>query len=278
MFTPSVRRPATVVAACTVAVLGGAACCVSSTHAAIVYQDNFNRTGALGGTAPSPTNTGGATWGTMTLNGSSFNTTTTTNPNVGELLEAGPSGYAPGTAFLPYTMPGTGATTVSAAMQVGPSTNTGNGYGWEALGFMTANNQFEFTSATSDSPWWYVNSDGEVVAYANGSATSVYSGTIASFSNTSFYSFSVSYNAATQTASWYEGATLEATYTYGGTNDAPPAITQVGTGVFGSFTTGGVTAGLEDFTVQTGAVPEPATLGVLAAGGLGLLLRRRRPV
>ena len=70
----------------------------------------------------------------------------------------------------------------------------------------------------------------------------------------------------------YYNNTLVESFTYGsGTNPAnPTGITQVAIGV------NGMSASVTNFSLTDQAVPEPATLGLVALGGLGLLLLKRR--
>jgi hypothetical protein len=273
------RRSSVLAATLAVAAFGDAALFAGFAHAAVVYQDDFARTGPLAGSIPSPTTVGTTAWSTQTTESTSFNTTAANvaNGTTNELVETATSSGA-GSAYLPYTMPSTGTTTISAAIEVGASTEIGsNGYGWAGLGFMTDSSHAEMTY--NNSPWWYVNSDGGVATFYAGanSVPGVTLSPIANFSNTSFYDFAVSYDAATRTASWYEGSTLEATYTY--TSTTAPAITDVVTGLFGSNTSNGVTVNVQNFIVQTRPVPEPSALGLMAMGSLGVLLlgRRRKP-
>ena len=70
----------------------------------------------------------------------------------------------------------------------------------------------------------------------------------------------------------YYNNSLVASFTYGsGTNPAnPTGITQVAIGV------NGMSGSVTNFSLTDQAVPEPATLGLVAVGSLGLLLLKRR--
>ena len=92
--------------------------------AAVVYQDNFNRTGSLNASTPSPTDTGSATWAA----GDSITTTTASG------------GYASLTstssmAYLPFTPVSGNIYTLTASLNpaTGATTN------WLAFGFFPQN-------------------------------------------------------------------------------------------------------------------------------------------
>ncbi len=273
------------------AVLGSGIISVSSVRANTYYSDMF--TGGttsspqnLAGSTPSPTDTGGATWGVNTSTGSSNPVTFQTNGTELTIATTLTNYSGPGIAYLPYTLPSVaGTSSVSAAISLPVPYN--NEFGWAAIGFLTGTSSSTIYSEAG--PWMLVKNGGGIQVFADGlnqvNSLNESNGVtlIPGFVPTDFYQFTVDYNSTTQTASWYEGTsaatqTLLASYTYGGSNDAVPAVTDVGLGYLNSNNSGTPTqtVNVQNFQLTTPSVPEPASLGLMAAASLGLLLLKRR--
>ncbi len=246
--------------------------CVSFASAGTVYQDNFARTGNLVGTSPSPVNSGAATW---TGNFAANTVTATTDGSelvLSQVSYNGTAGGVSGAGYLPFTAPSSGTVTLSANMEAG-ALSTGNS-GTVAIGF--GNPSLTPTLVLASGTY-----NGDVGFYPNGynnAAGQAQMKTMSSFSNGTFYNFSIDYNASTQTAQWSvdsgSGQQLAGdTYTY----TTAPTINGVETSLSSnSADTVPLVAEVQNFQLTTAAVPEPATLGVFALGGMGLLLASRK--
>ncbi len=242
--------------------------CVSFASAGTVYQDNFGRTGNLVGSSPSPVNTGAATW-TGNLSG----VTAQTNGSelvLSQTLYNGAAGGVSGAGYLPFTAPSSGTVMLSANMEAGVigSTNAGT----VAIGF---GNPFITPTFVLASGTY----NGDVGFYPNGyNNTGSQFKTMSSFSNGTFYNFSIDYNVSAQTAQWSvdssSGQQLAGdTYTY----TTAPTINGVETSLSSnSDATTPLVAEVQNFQLTTATVPEPATLGLFTIGGLALMLVGRR--
>ena len=254
------RKSNFTVLAALAAVAGSSLMSVGNASASVIYQDSFNRTGLLNA---SPTDTAGATWTAA----SSISTTTTSG------------GYASLTsttsmAYLPFTPVGGNVYTLTASLNPTPGTTTN----WLAFGFVTAGNATTLAPNIGTSTGTVVglierdtrqtqvfNGDG---AYANGPTSP---------NGTGYTTWSITLNTTHPdwTTSFSEvGVSGEGnfqTFTYSGAGGtAPnPAITDIG---FGNDQMSGT---VQDFALAN-SVPEPATWGLVAAGGLGMLLLKRR--
>ena len=231
--------------------------CVSMASANIIYQDSFNRTGQLNTSTP-PTDSGGATW----TAGTSITTTTASG------------GYASLTsttnsmAYLPFTPVSGNIYTLTASLNPTPGTTTN----WLAIGFFPQDSSAVSSAPNAGASVMLLERDNRDSQVFNGDGTSVDGPT--SPNNPGYTAWSIVLNTTQSnwTASFSEvgvsGGTNFQTFTYGGTNPNP-TINTVG---FGSDTMSGT---VQDFTLAN-SVPEPATLGLMAASGLGLLLLKRR--
>ena len=251
--------------------------CGSAVNAQVIYNDTFARTGALLGSSPSPVDSGGAYW--LGTAGTLHNTTAQTNGS--ELTLAAASGqYAIASATLPFTPPTSGSMMLSADMEVGAVSTTN---GWGLLGFSPTGGPDQIANGSySAGPTLQLLTDGQVLLEPNttSGANPIWTG-ITNFSNSTFYHFSINYNLSTQTVQWYLGsgtsATLLGSYDYATNPGNTPTISYVEVGLYGyRGDTPPEVVNLQNFELTTTPVPEPAVLGLLSVGGLGLLLLGRK--
>jgi hypothetical protein len=231
--------------------LGAALAYTPVASAAVIYQDNFNRTGDLNGSTPTIT-TGGNTW--SSANWSTDGTSAT--------LASG--GWLGLLAFTPtvgstYTLTATLNPTFSAA---------GNTTEWFVLGFTDrAATDSWFAGNTTASAGYRIN--GETFAF-NGPATGGYLGSFGTYTAFSPQTITVVLDATdANSALWttevkVNGATMISPTALGFT----PTINYVGIG------SGGAGGFIDDFSLTV--VPEPSTYALVVGGIATLLLRRRR--
>jgi hypothetical protein len=168
-------------------------------------------------------------------------------------------------AFLPFEPEAGTVYTLSADL------NITNGGDWFALGFASTNtttNNF-FSNSTGDgSPWMLLRG-----APDNGNWIVTFPGPGAgdgenSIENGPSVSIVLDTTGTDWVAKFYSGADLLRTYTYTGV-DISDDINYVG---FGRFTS--AAGNVDNFALTQ--VPEPATMTLLALGGIALIRRRRR--
>ncbi len=262
---------------CSLAVLGVAPMAVGAmalaglmagaASASTIYFDNFSGStapGTLNGAAPTVT-TGSATWTADSL------------WSEGGYINSGSSARL--SAYLPFTPVAGHIYTLSAGLEVTKETNpsdTGTGDYWFALGFMTSASTTQPWDAGGASPW-VLNG-----LYASSGVNGVVSTGPALFGGQGFgglitsgannYSIVLDTVASTWTYNVYLTNSAHTNLLIGSSSAAPfssnPVITDVGI-------QDGLGAGnVSNFSLTV--VPEPASLGLLAVGGLGLLLLKRR--
>lgn len=222
-----------------------------------IYQDSFpgSPTATLTGTAPA-TDTTGAVW---TLNG-----------NTGDDWAA--DGLAPATTGGGYTysieyLPTTLATGQIYTLSATLSPTAGATKNWLGLGFFNSSALFK---ASTTGPWMLLTDAGQTQAFGGpgvGNQDSKATTNGNTLGNTATVILNTS--GAAWTYQWlYNGVALDTPQTY---TTNPTATTGVGIIAYQS-----VQGQAGSFQLTDSSVPEPATLGLMAAAGLGLLLLKRR--
>ena len=250
--------------------------CGSFASAAVIYQDSFARSGSLAGTTPAPTDTGSVKWGT------SINGGMTAKTNGSELVLAQSSGqYAVGNGYLTYTPPASGTITLSAGFTVGTVAGTGTGTGgWGMLGFESSTGG-DNPSGRGPNVTLQAGANYVIASPVSQGGTGTGYETIPGFVSGSSTVLTITYDISTETAQWYSqtgtnSPSLLYTYDYATNHVAAPTITAVEAGMWASSANNKTpeVVDVQNFTLT--AVPEPATLGLVAVGALGLLLLKRR--
>jgi hypothetical protein len=222
-----------------------------------IYQDKFPGSAAnvLTGTSPA-TDTTGSVW---TFNGNAGDdwaadglAPTSTGGNYSYSIE-----------YLPTTLATGQIYTLSATLT--PTTGaTGN---WLGLGFFNSSALF---NASTTGPWMLLTDTGQTQAFG-GPGVGNQDSKATTTGNTLGETATVILNTsgAAWTYQWlYNGVALDTPQTYG-TN--PIAATGVGIISYQSMQ-----GQVGSFQLTDSSVPEPATLGLMAAAGLGLMLLKRR--
>ncbi len=256
----------TLLAAAAVVGLAG----VSAARAGIIYQDTFNRTGPLNGSSPTTVNAvdGGSSGATWTA--PSWNTDGT------EVVLGSGAANVEGAASLPFT-PQAGfiytisETTVWANV---PTTGLQNG-AWLALGYSASNGGGgkQYNQVVNPSAWMLMRSNpasnNENEAFFGSPSTS-----IGTAGGTTDIALVLNTQSSHWTLDWY----VNSTSVYTATFTTNPTISTVSFGNNGySNGNSNTLSAIQNFTLSAD-VPEPAALGLLAIGGVALLLGKRRKV
>ena len=259
-----------VLAAMALAVAGAA---TAAARATVIYQDNFGRTGALDGSTPAPTDTAGATWAAYT---DSTGTTIQTNGSAAVL----PSG-AHTAGYLPLTLAANTTYQYSATLLPVATSSDTNSTDWLAMGFGSISSQSDVNAATSEAWLIYRGNSGTQSFYggATGNGAAGGYGNISKAppapSDTFYITLVTPANLASGSASVSFWDSLGLIGTAGSPRTEALASSNLAniTDIFiGEQGWGGQ---VSDLTLQT-VVPEPAALGLMALGGLGLLVGKRR--
>jgi hypothetical protein len=235
--------------------------------ASTIYSDNFSGSstpGTLNGAAPTVT-TGSATWTADSLWSDSG------------YINSGSSARL--SAYLPFTPVAGHIYTLSAGLEVTKETNPSDtvaGDYWFGLGFMTNASTTQGWDGGGASPWvlngFYAPSSGVNSLVSTGPGLSGGQGFGGITSGVNNYSIVLDTVASTWTYNVYLTNSAHTNLLIGSSSAAPfssnPVITDVGI-------QDGLGAGnVSNFSLTV--VPEPASLGLFAVGGLGLLLLNRR--
>jgi hypothetical protein len=227
---------------------------VGQTPAATIISDSFTRTGNLSGSAPDVDTTAGAhTWSVHQNSQSDI----TTDGSVMQVPGSG-SPYA----VLPFQLsdaPTGAVVTLQADLTISDPTD-GNIY-WVAMGFSSGG------EANSGAPWALLSAGGGTVAFAGPGVTGDFGGTASGPGTSSAATLALTYDKASNVASFYVNGVFQGSTTYG----SAPTITAVS--ISSDAPNGNAT--VDNFTVSY-EVPEPASAAVLILGLASASLRRRR--
>ena len=240
--------------------------CGAPARATLIIADGFSGTNGASLTGRTP-DTADLPGGTYTSTGGSISTATG-NPAPAFVSSSNGNGVISITSANSYIEPT--SFTISADIEINDLTKESSGayYRGVGLGFWTASQ----TGSTVSSNALVVNPSGSLSLTENGSSileVSAFNG----FSTGQFYNLSYTVDTANGSISdvIFNGNNDSSYFT--GLTNFTAANTPLA-GFYGTSSTG-VTGGYVD-NFQVSTVPEPTELGLLAVGGLGLLLEGRK--
>ena len=234
-------------------------------RAGIIYQDNFNRSGDLNGSAPAPTNSGGATWTSVA---GEFTTSTT---NGGEAIVSSSPGAGisnNGGAYLPISLAGNTTYTLTATLAPDTSSN------WLALGFggtSTGNANSSSTMAWLLYDYSTTGSGGSIQTFYGGGTDNGHGYTPPSGDQPD--TFTVSVNAATGQVDFTDSLGVITGQSFPSALSSTQ-ISSISSVLIGQNTGGGT---FQNFELSTSTVPEPGTGAMLLAGLAAVLFLSKVP-
>ena len=245
------------VAAGVVGMAGSRAC------ASTIYNDTFARgsTGApaaLNGSTPAPTDTNHETWSV-----SPTSSPLTTNGT--EAVFGAPSTNAPPyAAYLPVNLTGNPGT-YTLSMTLIPTASTTD-EDWLAIGFGNTVSGQQINSSDTEA-WALYRENGQVQSFYGGATSNGVTSSASATPGTAD-TFTITIDSSTGAGSIADtGGLVSRTFTLSSTE-----MGNVNALVIGKFNT--ATGDAQNLTLTY--VPEPATLGLMALGGLGILLVGRK--
>ncbi len=247
----------TLLAAATVAAMGLAA---GTASANTIYSDSFTGgTANLDGASPTVDNGTSTVWTAGSQNGA--------GNGAGGGVGWSDSGYsnvgnAIGSAYLSFVPSGGHIYTLSAGVDV-----NGTGTSGLNLGFIGSPNTQEDFYHSNGYAWAFVR-DNQV--FQNGGPNG--SGTYYGPTSSTPISYTISIVLNTTATAWTYDFTVNGVSTGPTVFATNPTIAAVGMGNSGSAVTGT----FSNFSLTESSVPEPASLGLMGLGGLGILLLGRR--
>ena len=262
------------IAGTTLVMLGMTAGTVS---AGTIYQDSFTGSATLGtlnGKMPNMVDTNNAKW---TANSSSSYGWSDSGYDITTVNDIGAEN-----AYLPFTPIAGQIYTLSAGLDMtAEGLNPNNTYAastfWMGLGFLSSPGVVGgwTNSGAAASPWVLSGYQGANNVVFTGPGTGGGQGfSTGTTSGVNDYSIVLNTGSSLWTYQVYLTNSANTNLLVGSSSSAPfssnPNITAVG------FENGLGVAQVSNFSLTDVAVPEPATLGLLAVGGLGLLLLKRR--
>ncbi len=235
-----------------------------------IYNQTFSSTasGVLTGTVPTH-DTGNAKWELSGASGSDW--------LASGAAPASSGSYPNAAEYLPLTVQANNIYTLTVT---GLSPDVGTTGNWLAVGFLNSTSKDLVFGGSTQGPFMLLRDNGYIQAFGGPSISAG-----ASFNNenngsgvgpyTHGGTATVTLNTTGPESEWtatfaYNGSTL-GSISYGGATSLPS--TDLGVG-FASYDS--MQGSVGSITLTQTAVPEPAALGVLAVGGLGLLILKRR--